>query len=194
MIFLFSMFAMMSMRKFLHGTMYVVSLIGAFPLGIWLFVLVIQELKDGHCYQFTYIAKAPNSYTPNYLIFWAIAMALYILAIPTFSLLWFNRFHDKLRKGWMKLIPMGIWFSTWVFMLVACEIAIHSFQFRDEEYQLTPLTAQEWGFGQVIAVVMVFLQLYEILKYPFQPSKHGGKRIVYWWDYKAKPFYQRCIS
>ena len=87
---------------------------------------------------------------------------------------------------------MGLWFLTWFFMVVACEIAVHSFQFREADYQLTPLSAQEWQFGQVIAVAMVFLQLYDIVKHPFQSSSHGGKRLVYWWQYKARPFYRKC--
>lgn len=194
MIFLFSMFAMMSLRDFLHGTMYVVSLVGAVPLALWLFVLVIKEIIDTHCYQFTVAAKAPKSHTPLFVIFWSLSMAFYILAIPTFSFLWFPKFHDKLQKGPRKLMPMGLWFLTWFFMIICCEIAIHSFQFRDADYQLTPLTAQEWQFGQVMAVVMVFLQLYDILKYPLKPSRHGGKRIVYWRDYKLKPFCRKCTS
>ena len=81
-------------------------------------------------------------------------------------------------------------------MVVACEIATHSFSFKEpESYKLTYLSVgvQEWGFGQVMAVVMLFLQLWDILSYPLQPSPHGGKRIVYWWNSRMKPFFGKRI-
>lgn len=194
MILIFSLFAMMAFRTFLRGRMYVISLLGTLPLAIWLFYLAIKEIKDKQCYEFTVVSRAAKSYTPLFIIFWAVSLSLYIFALPCFSLLFFNKTRTRVARMPLKLVPMGIWFVTWFFMVVACEVATHSFQFRELDYQLTPLTAQEWQFGQVIAVVMLFLRLYDVCTYPFRESKHGGKRISYWWAYRFKPFWNRCIS
>lgn len=193
MVLIFSLFAMMAFRTFLRARMYVLCLVAALPLARWLFYLAIREIKDKHCYEFTVISRAPKSYTPLFIIFWAVSCSLYVFALPIFTLLFLKRTSPGFNKMPLKLIPMTIWFIIWFFMVVACEVATHSFQFRESDYVLTPLAAQEWQFGQVMAVVMLFLQLYDVCSYPFRESQHGGKRIVYWWMYRAKPFWRKCI-
>jgi hypothetical protein len=194
MILIFSLYAMMAFRTYLRGRMYILSLVGTLPLAIWLFYLAIKEIKDKHCYEFTVVSRAAKSYTPLFIIFWAVSLSLYIFALPVFSLLFFHKTRARLARMPGKSLPMVIWFVIWFFMVVACEVATHSFQFRESDYQLTPLTAQEWQFGQVMAVVMLFLQLYDVCSYPFRKSRHGGKRISYWWEYQFKPFWRRSIS
>ncbi len=177
-VLLFSIFALMSCCTFLRTRLHYLTLAGAFPIEIWLLVLAVKEVRDNHCDEFLFVKKRDHWGMPLYEGFWAGSIALYIVITPIFSLLWFQRPRSILQKGMLKLIPIVLWFLVWFFMVVACEIATNSFSFKEpESYQHTYLSVgiQEWGFGQVMAVVVLFLQLWDILSYPLQPSPYGGK-------------------
>jgi len=169
-------------------------LAGAVPIEIWLLALAIKEIRDGHCYEFVVVKRTDG--VPLYVGFWAGSISLYIIVTPILGLLWFPRTSMILRKGWLRLIPIVFWFLTWFFMIVACEMATHAFSFKEpDSYELTYLSVgvQEWGFGQVMAVVMLFLQLWDIVNYPLKPCSHGEKRIVRWWNSTVKPIFRKSM-
>jgi len=72
-------------------------------------------------------------------------------------------------------------------MVVACEVALGTVIYRGPNSELQANSAGSWGFGQVIAVVMLFSQFWDIVFYPLGVSeKHmdeDGKpyRRYKWW-------------
>jgi len=140
-ILLFSIFALMSFSPFLRTRLHYITLVGAIPIEIWLFVLAVKEIRDDHCSTFVVVKRRDRLGVPLYVGFWAGSIALYIVVIPILALHWFPRPRSFLQKGMLRLVPGVLWFLTWFFMVVACEIATHSFSFKEpESYKLSYLS------------------------------------------------------
>src|SRR5579859_5376035 len=72
------------------------------------------------------------------------------------------------------------WLVTWIFVIIASETSLKNYPYC---YHL--------GFGQIMTLVMLFSQIWDIIYYPFGISEHGGRRIVYWWRAGFRPWYSK---
>lgn len=116
---------------------------------------------------------------PYYVALWAFSLALAILALPAVALLWLpDRLRNIRRGGFAGAIVL--WFVTWVMTIVASEASLFTYEFKNR-----------LGFGQIMALVMLFSQVWDIVSYPFKKSQHGGTRIEYWWRTTFKSGYLR---
>jgi len=116
---------------------------------------------------------------PYYVALWAFSLALAVLAVPVVALLWLPERLRNIRRGGFAG-ALVIWFVTWVMTIVASEASLFTYEFKNR-----------LGFGQIMALVMLFTQIWDIISYPFKQSEHGGKRIEYWWKITFKPEYLR---
>lgn len=72
-------------------------------------------------------------------------------------------------------------------MVVACEVAIATVNYVGPDNQIAPNPAGSWAFGQVISVVMLFSQFWDIVFYPLGVSRHSPDvdgnpvRRYQWW-------------
>jgi hypothetical protein len=170
--------------KHTGGLRKALALLGAVPLALWVWITLLKEVRSDQCAQFSRIRKTDVKGIPYYTGYWAGSMAAYIPTLPLFGLLWIL---TAFKKGILRYLPLLFWLASWVLMVVACEVAIATVNYVGPDNQIAPNPAGAWAFGQVIAVVMLFSQFWDIVFYPLGPSKHSpdaeGKPIrrYQWW-------------
>jgi hypothetical protein len=161
------------------------------------FVKTIQGIQDTKCAQFEIVHITDHSGIRVYVALWAGAIGSFALTIPMMTLLWFPKACSWFQHGIGKVSVALVWFASWVLILVACEFASNNFRYKGPtDTTVTRLTSNEFAFGQVIAVVMLFSQLWDIAVYPFHESdeSQGGKRIVYWYRTRLRPAYRSLFG
>lgn len=171
--------------KHTSGLRKALALLGAVPLALWVWITLLREIKNDQCTQFSDIKKTDVKGIAYYTGFWAGSMASYVPTLPLFGLLWVL---TAFKKGVFRYLPLLFWLASWVLMIVACEVAITTVNYLGPDNQIASNPAGSWAFGQVIAVVMLFSQFWDIVFYPLGLSKHSpdskGKpvrRYEYWY-------------
>jgi hypothetical protein len=160
-------------------------------------VKTIQGIQDTKCAQFEVIHKTDERRIRVYVAIWAGAIGSFALTIPLLALLWFPKACSWFQHGLGKFFVALVWFASWVIVVVACEFAANKFAYQGPtDTTATRLTSNEFAFGQVIAVVMLFGQVWDVVIYPFHESdeNQGGKRIVYWYRTRLRPAYRSFLA
>ncbi len=176
-----SALALISLRPVLRTWRHISVLVGTVGLVFYSSDITIGGISHPQCNEFVGLRmmQIGSKEFPYYVVIWAFSMGMAVLAIPVIALLWLpSRLHTIRRIG---LTAAAIlWFVTWVMTIVASESSLYTYEFKNL-----------LGFGQIMALVMLFSQVWDIVYYTFKPSKHGGRRIEYWWKNKFKPRYLR---
>ena len=162
-----------------------------------MFAKTIQGILDTKCSQFEIVHITDHRGIRVYVAIWAGAIGSFALTIPMLTLLWFTKACSWFQHGLGKFFVALVWFASWVIIVVACEFAANDFAYKGPtDPTATRLTSNEFAFGQVIAVVMLFGQLWDVALYPFRESdeNQGGKRIVYWYRTRLRPAYRSFLA
>jgi hypothetical protein len=160
------------------------AFLGALPLALWVWISLLKAINnDDRCAQFSSIKKTDVKKFPYYVGYWAGSISSYLFPLPLFGILWV---WTRSRKGFLRILPLVFWIVSWALMVVACEVALKTVVYLGPNNQVQGNPAGTWAFGQVIAVVMLFSQFWDIVFYPFGPSRHlddEGKpyRRGRWW-------------
>jgi hypothetical protein len=93
-----------------------------------------------------------------------------IMALPAVALLWLPETLRNIRRVGFA-VAIVLWFVSWVMNIVASETSLFTSEYRNR-----------LGFGQIMSLVMLFSQVWDIVSYPFKHSENGGKRIEHWWE------------
>ena len=127
---------------------------------------------------------------PYYLGWWAGSLSSYVPTLPLFGILWI---WTRSQSGVLRVIPLLFWLAAWTLMVVACEVALKTVTYIGPNADLSPNPAGSWGFGQVISVVMLFSQFWDIVFYPLGLStKHRDaqgkpyRRWTWWYERHLK--------
>lgn len=82
------------------------------------------------------------------------------------------------------LFTILMWVTSLGLGLSVCEVAISTFVYRDVNGIIHYMTAAQWGLGQIMAIVLLALQLWDIGSYLREPSTKDAtkSRLHYWWS------------
>ena len=182
--------------KTLRSWRHQLALLGAVPLGFYVMVTTILAIENHTCDAYSTVVRTDEHGIRVFVAFWITATALYGLAIPFLTFLWFSNVFSWFQHGVGRVLPAIPWLVTWAFMIVACQMAINQVYFNDPAGATDPTSpASIWGIGQVMAVVMLFSQVWDCVAYPLSPSPKGdGPRVAYWWRHQFIPFLQSIPS
>lgn len=123
-----------------------------------------------------------SSTYPLFIVLWGTSVAIAVLTLPALSLLWIPRVLRRVRST-VLTAALFTWLATWIFVIIASEISLINYPYR---YRL--------GFGQIMTLVMLFLQIWDIVYYPFLKSGDGEtRRIVVWWRTVGRPTRARIL-
>ena len=176
-----SALAMMSFRSVIRTWRHIAVFIGTIPLEYWACTATASGVKHPQCQEFDSVSKVimgSNTY-PLYVVLWGTSVGTAVLALPALSLLWVPPVLRRLRRV-VLAAAIFTWLVTWIFVIIASETSLKNYPYR---YRL--------GFGQIMTLVMLFSQIWDIIYYPFGISEHGGRRIVYWWRAGFRPWYSK---
>jgi hypothetical protein len=174
-----SSFALMCFRPVLRTWRHIAALAGTFPLEAWITEATTHGIFNPQCGEFDNVRKVSlgSNDVPLYAALWGISVLICAVAVLFLPLVWARKLLPRFRYS-VITVTLFLWFCTWVFACVASEVSLGNFN-------------RAPGFGQIMALVMLFSQIWDICYYPFLPSDHGGTRIVYWWKTQAKPCHLR---
>ena len=146
------------------------ALMGALPLALWVWISLLQAINgDSRCAQFSSIKRTDTKNFPYYVGYWAGSISSYVFTLPLFGILWI---WTSWNRGFWRFLPLLFWLVSWILMVVACEVAIKTVAYIGPDNQLQDNPAGSWAFGQVIPVVMLFSQFWDIVFYPLGQSRH----------------------
>lgn len=93
-------------------------------------------------------------------------------------------------------VAIILWVLSFPLAFAACEVLLTTFGYRDSNGQVLFLRADSWGLGQVIALVMLALQLFDASTYLREPSHQDEtqSRFRYWWITKLIPLSKRILK
>ena len=120
------------------------------------------------------IAKGESDLYVEYRLIANFCHTIYIV-LPIASLLWVSKVSRRVRRTVLSAAIL-MWLVPWIMAIVASEALLIPYAYKNR-----------LGFGQIMALVMLFIQLWDIGYYPFQQSDHGCIRIIYWWRTTCKP-------
>jgi len=176
---------LMSCRPVLRTWRHIPALVGTAPLIYWSCHFTIGGIGNPQCGEFEGWQKWPvgsNAY-PVYVVLWGISVGFGTLALPVIFLLWVPHGPFKRRvRGVALSVAVITWLISWIMVIIASEVSISGYRYR---YRL--------GFGQIMALVMLFSQIWDIIYYIFSKSEHGGSKVMYWWSATVKPRWSRFM-
>ena len=112
-----------------------------------------------------------------FIVLWFVSVIFGALVLPIVSLLWVSKVLRRLRRAVLSAAIL-MWLVSWIMTIVASEASLITYAYKNR-----------LGFGQIMTLVMLFLQVWDIGSYPFQKTDHGDTRIMYWWRTTGKPTY-----
>jgi len=152
--------------------------------------ILCKPLVDSRC-------KSQQHFTSNTgVILYNICLGLQIPSIHVaniaFIYLWIDRNNFDRRQKVLKLtlrVAMILWVLSFPLAIAACQVLLATFGYHDDNGQVLYLRADGWGLGQVIALVMLALPLFDASTYLREPSHHDEtqSRFRYWWVTKLIP-------
>lgn len=174
-----SALALMSFRPVVRTWRHTAVFVGTIPLEYWACTAIAGGVRNPQCKEFETVSKVimGTSTYPLFIVLWGTSVATAVLALPALSLLWIPRVLRRVRRT-VLTAALFTWLATWIFVIIASEISLINYPYR---YRL--------GFGQIMTLVMLFLQIWDIVYYPFAKSQDGEtSRIVYWWRTVVRPW------
>jgi hypothetical protein len=174
-----SAFALMCFRPVLRTWRHIAALVGTLPLEAWAAKVTTTGIFNPQCGEFDDIQKVAlgSNDVPLYGVLWGVSCLVAMITLPFLSLVSFRKVLPRFRVIIVS-VALFLWFATWVLTCAASEASLVKFYRKP-------------GFGQIMAVVMLFSQVWDIACYPFQPSDHGGTRFAYWRKTQFTPWYTR---
>src|SRR5437762_1500555 len=158
-ILLLSSYALLCFHENLRSARHCIALVGAVPLGIYVFVKTVEGVNDNKCAQFEVVKVTDTRGFRVYLGFWAGSLATYLLTLPALTLVWFSEkllwFQHNHVGRWLVIL---LWFTTWVLAIIAAEVSANTFSYNGPDSTHTKLSANEFAFAQVMAVAIIFAQ------------------------------------
>ena len=172
-------FALMCFRPVLRTWRHIAVLVGTLPLEAWAAKVTSSGIFNPQCGEFDDVRKVSlgSNDVPLYGVLWGVSCLVAMITLPFLSLVSFRKILPRFRYIIIS-VALLLWFATWVLTCAASEASLVNFHRKP-------------GFGQIMALVMLFSQVWDICCYPFLPSDHGDTRIAYWWKTQFNPWYLR---
>jgi len=172
-----SALALLSLRPVLRTWRHIAVLVGTVSLVIYSGDITIGGINHPLCGEFDGLrtAQLGSTQLPYYVVIWTVALGMAIMALPAVALLWLPESLRNIRRVGFA-VAIVLWFVSWVMNIVASEASLFTYEYRNR-----------LGFGQIMSLVMLFSQVWDIVSYPFKHSEnYGGKRIEHWWENTVK--------
>lgn len=167
-----------------------VAMLGCVPFGIWTFIQAAIGPRQCYDYEKTEGFNLASYTIPLYASFWAASGVAYVLAFPVLSIQCFPQFLPRFQKKFSS-VAIVLWLLTLCLTVGYGEAVMATFAFKGPNNYLTWLQSEDWTFGQVLAVVMLFYIGWDFCMYPFQDSQHGSTRFERWKNTTFWPWYER---
>ena len=159
--------------------------------------ILCKPLVDSRCKSEQYFTSETGAILKY--MYLALQVASVLVANTAFVYLGIDRINFDRRQKVLKLtlrVAMILWVLSFPLAIAACQVFMTTFGYRDDNGQVHLLTASSWGLGQVIALVMLALPLFDASTYLREPSHHDEtqSRFRYWWVTKLIPRSKRILK